>query len=86
LLLSAIILTAIGFSHMPAAHAQSVGDAKLADLQSLVDKYDGSHPAAQAAAHVQVADSSLSVGGAQVRLYRHWSSTGIALQQQLEDP
>ena len=64
LLLPATILTAIGLSHMSAAHAQSVGDAKLADLQSLVDKYDDSHPAVQAAAHVQIANSSLLVDGA----------------------
>jgi len=84
LLLPATILTAIGLSHMSAAHAQSVGDTRLADLQSLVDKYDDSHPAAQAAAHAQIANSSLSVDGAtgspaQVLTPREYRAAAVAL-------
>ncbi|KRF02101.1 hypothetical protein ASG87_11505 [Frateuria sp. Soil773] len=58
-MLCAAILGALGLFHSAAASAQ---DAKLADLQALVAKYDTSHAAVQASARVAAGPVSAAVG------------------------
>ncbi|MHB1056962.1 MAG: YadA-like family protein [Rhodanobacter sp.] len=70
----AAILGAIGLFPFSAAHAQSAGDAKLADLQSLMAKYDDSRPAAETAAPVVVGHSAVPA----VRIAQHAAASAGA--------